>query len=297
MSLIVCTRNRPGFAYDLIRSIFAGDRVPDEIVVVDQSDLLDRRLESIVGERCEVAYRPTSSRGVSAARNEGIRAARHDVLVFVDDDVLATSDWFGVLVSALVEAGERTVVTGQVREGDPEAPQGFAPSLKTDATAAVYQGRIAADVLYPNNMAFNRAAVQEIGVFDVRLGPGTGRYPGGEDNDFCFRLLEAGYRILYEPAAILYHRAWRSGGEFLRLRWQYGRGQGAFYGKHLRLDDLHMTRRLVRDVGSAGRRAVSELPQRPRLAIGHLLFLSGIVTAVVHWTLAERLARRVRSAA
>src|SRR5205823_6583384 len=86
-----------------------------------------------------------------------------------------------------------------------------------------------------------------VGDFDDDLGPGA-RFPASEDSDLGFRLLEAGYHIHYIPEAVLYHRAWRSNSDYLPLRWSYGVGRGAFYAKHLRLDDRYIMRRMIRDV-------------------------------------------------
>lgn len=295
-SVIVCTRNRPGFARSIVASILGAEHVPDEIVVVDQSDVPDSDLGAMepVGG-CEIVHLPSHTRGLSAARNEGIATARHDLLIVVDDDMLAPPSWYSTLVGTLVARGSRAVVTGQVREGEPEVHGGFAPSLMTDERPAIYEGRVGRDILYPNNMALHRLAVDEVGPFDERLGPGTRRFPGGgEDNDFCYRLLEAGFIIVYEPAALLYHRAWRPETDFLRLRWEYGRGQGGFYGKHIGLGDRHVLWRLVRDSGSLCWRIVRDAPRRRRVAIGHAAFLAGLLSAAAEWNLTQREPRRRR---
>src|SRR5205807_8896420 len=130
--------------------------------------------------------------GVSHARNLGMAVAAHDVLVFADDDVLATHEWFGTLVDGLIETGTRSVVTGQVRATEPTRSGNFAPSTKVEQSRAVYVGRVGRDVLF-SNMAMHRCVYEEIGNFDERLGPGSA-YPGAEDNDLGFRMLEAGYR-------------------------------------------------------------------------------------------------------
>lgn len=286
--MIVCTRNRPGFVRDLIASIARGDAVPDEIVVIDQSDSTNEALASTSVEGSEVVYRLVPARGVSFARNEAIALARHDVLVFVDDDVLVPATWFRELVSALVRHGRRAVVTGQVREGTPEVPGGWAPSIITDPQPTVHHGRVGHDPLYPNSMALHRAAVADAGPYDERLGPGTTHFPAGEDNDFAYRLLEAGYAIHYEPAAVVFHRAWRPPRDFLRLKWQYGRGQGGFYGKHVWLGDRHVLWRLVRDGAGLGWRSLRDLPRSPRSAAGHVVFLAGLVTGFAEWSATQR---------
>ena len=96
-------------------------------------------------------------------------------------------------------------------------------------------------------MAMYRSAIDCIGGFDERLGPGT-CFPAAEDNDLGFRLLEAGFHIIYDPASVLYHRSWRTEKDYLPLRWGYGRGQGAYYARYLSLQDRHMIARMSLDV-------------------------------------------------
>ena len=96
-------------------------------------------------------------------------------------------------------------------------------------------------------MATYRSAIDCIGGFDERLGPGT-CFPAAEDNDLGFRLLEAGFHIIYDPASVLYHRSWRTEKDYLPLRWGYGRGQGAYYARYLSLQDRHMIAHMSLDV-------------------------------------------------
>jgi GT2 family glycosyltransferase len=100
-------------------------------------------------------------------------------------------------------------VTGCVVASADGGSASFVPSTKEDEIHTTYEGRIRQDVLYAGSMAMYRSAIAEIGEFDVRLGAGA-KFPGAEDNDFCYRLLESGYRIRYVPEALLYHQAWRA---------------------------------------------------------------------------------------
>ena len=236
---------------------------------------------------CDLRYLWTRSVGLSRANNDGIAAARQDILVFTQDDVLVTPTWFQTIVRALIEAGQRSVVTGRVLPGQEEASGGFSPSTKEDLGPAVYQGRIGADVLYVQNMAMYRSAPDEVGPFDERLGPGSS-FPSAEDNDFALRLLEEGYRILYVPQAVVYHRAWRTGRDYLPLRWNYGRGQGGYYAKYLSFRDRYMLRRMVRDFV----RRVFLIPRRvwrrePQRACGEAVYLFGLLSGVIEWLLTQ----------
>ena len=68
--------------------------------------------------------------------------------------------------------------------------------------------------------------------FSLATSPDNTHLPGA-----YFRLLEAGYRIVYSPEAVLFHRAWRTPQSYLPLRWAYGVALGGFFAKHLTLRD------------------------------------------------------------
>jgi len=287
-SLIICSRDRATLLAETVASVLAGFELPAELIVVDQSRVQHAQLAARAeapGSR--IRYVWTDTVGASRASNLGIALARHDIVVLIDDDILVERTWFSALVDALVEAGEQSVVTGQVLEGAAEVPGAFAPSTKSEARGAVYAGRLFADVLYTGNMAMYRSVVARVGGFDERLGPGA-RFQAAKDNEFAYRLLEHGYRIVYVPSAVVLHRAWRSRTAYLPLRWRYGRGQGAFYAKHARLRDLHMLRRLVHDLRRHAGQCVRRVPRDWLLAAGDVAFILGLLYGFGEWMLTER---------
>jgi len=279
-SLIIPTRNRSSLLRETIQSLFGGQYVPAELIIVDQSEQPDPTLKSFQpAGPCSIRYVWSSSRGISPARNEGIALATQELIAFTDDDMLMDSGWFGRLVHALIEAGPGTIVTGRVLAGPPEGPGHFAPSVAISEIRRVYKGRQNTDVLAAGNMATYRSVLDDVGAFDTRLGAGS-HFPAAEDNDFGFRALERGHRIVYVPEALLYHRAWRDGRAFLPMRWAYGRGQGAFYAKHF--TDGRMIRRMVMDIG----RRLLRMPAnaaRGRSPARDLVFIAGLFAGATGW--------------
>jgi glycosyltransferase involved in cell wall biosynthesis len=286
-SLIVCSRNRPDTLKRTVDSVLAGDSLPSEIVIIDQSDAVNSDLNchpSLPG--CTIRYEWVSFRGVSRGRNAGVRLARYDVLAFIDDDMEVTSVWFTRMMEALQAAKFDAVVTGSVLADPSTMPGHFASSIKEDTRPHIYRGRVNDDVLYTGNMAAHTATIQAVSGFDERLGPGS-RFPAAEDNDLGFRLLEGGCTIVYAPEAKLYHLGWRPHHHYLRVRWLYGRGQGAFYAKHLGSASLYMLRRIFTDVLRRTARSVFRVWRSPRLALGDLVFVSALISGTVTWVVTE----------
>jgi GT2 family glycosyltransferase len=289
ISVVICSRNRPTFLREAIRSVLQGKDVPAELVVIDQSDVSSEDLAALeCPAGCSVHYHWSQGRGVSEARNAALALAQGKIVAFTDDDVVVDTDWLGALVKPLLAAGPHNITTGRVLPLAQPTGGISAPTLVLSETPTVYQGWIARDVLQAGNMAGYREDLLNVGGFDERLGPGTD-FPAGEDNDLGLRLLAAGYLIRYEPSAVIYHRAWREPGEYLHLRWHYGIGQGAYYAKHLRTRGQKMLGRLGRLLWRHLVLALRRCRSEPRAAAGHVAYIGGVFTGMMRWAARQAL--------
>jgi GT2 family glycosyltransferase len=288
-SVVICSRNRPDFVLEAVRSVLQGTAVPAELIVVDQSDAEHETLRRLPGGRgCELRYLWTQQRGVSRARNTGLRAARQAIVAYTDDDVAVGAGWLQALVQAVAaDNGERTVATGRVLAAPSEFAGAFASAIVASDEPALYHGRVARDVLLAGNMAAFRTTLEGVGGFDERLGPGTA-FPAGEDNDMGFRLLAAGCQVRYVPDAVIYHRAWRGQGQLIPLRWRYGVGQGAYYAKHLSPRDGYMLGRLGRLLAHHLWLALRRAPREPHHGLGHLAYVAGVLVGGARWLVFSR---------
>ncbi len=285
ISLILCSRGRAEMLRETVESILAGASLPAELIVVDQSDEPDRDLQGwSTPEGCRLRYLHDQGRGLSRANNLGAAAAAYDLLVFTHDDVRVEPDWLGALVEAARKGGADAVVTGRILAGVEDHGGGYAPTLRTGTEPETYRGRVGIDVLKPLNMAIPAELLRRVGGFDERLGPGT-PFPGAEDADLGFRILEAGFTIHFVPEALLYHRAWRTEEEYLPLRWSYGVAHGAFYAKHFRWRDLHVPGRVVRDLARRIRRFPGRCFREGHRAWGDPLFVTGTLVGAARWAL------------
>src|SRR5258706_12106681 len=87
VSAVVCTRNRPADVLRAVRSLLVDEDPTVELIVVDQSDGPETgaAIEPLAaGGR--LRYLRSARRGKGAALNEGLRAARGEIVVFTDDD-------------------------------------------------------------------------------------------------------------------------------------------------------------------------------------------------------------------
>lgn len=291
LTVLVPTRGRPDLASACVRSILAQDHPSFELVLSDQSeDEATREATSFADG--DPRFRPVraSGRGRSRALNAGLHHVRGEWVVMTDDDCEPAPGWLHDLDREFEAAGPRAAVVGRVLPGPVEAGRALPPATIEDPEPRDYRGRVDRDLVYPN-FAVPRSAFDEIGRFDVRLGVGTS-IPGGEDNDFGYRLLRAGWTILYRPRPTVFHRAWRTHRERSALKHAYGIGQGGFYVKHLARADGFVAWRLLRDALRTSRAAGgAAVRRRFHESRGHLAYLSGLLVGSAR--MARLLAARV----
>ncbi len=254
LSVVVPTIGRVEPLRRCLESLAACEPRADEVLVVDQSG--DPEVAAVIGAHEAIGMRlvPCDGRGVSLGRNVGLRAAVSEIVCITDDDCTVPPEWVGIAVR-LADRHPGAIVTGRVLPvGDPRA----VPSTKEDPIAKDLSRERRGGWLFPNNVALPRDAVLAVGAFDERFGPEE----AAEDNEFCYRWLKGGGRLVYEPELVVEHHDWRSPDELERLYVRYARGEGFFYAKHLRAGDLRMLRFIARDVVWAARGALSGLVKR-----------------------------------
>jgi GT2 family glycosyltransferase len=246
VSVVVPTVGRPRLLESLLDSLAGCDPAPAEVLVVDQS--VDRVSATVVAKHEPHVVRlvACSGSGAARARNVGFRDATHEIVLCTDDDCTVAVDWIGRAVAGM-RARPNGIVTGRVvAAGDAKR----VPSTKEDPVPRDYTRSRAFDVLYSGNMAAPRSRVLELGGFDERLSP-------ADDNDLCYRWLAAGFELRYDPGMVVWHHDWRDEQALDRLAVDYARGQGAFYGKHVRRGDVRLLRYAARDLVAGVRGAIS----------------------------------------
>jgi len=87
ISVIIPTYNRKDYVTEAIDSVLAQDYLPFEIIVVDDGST-DNTRQKLVRYSGKIRYFHQYNKGVSAARNTGLKAARGDYIALLDSDDL-----------------------------------------------------------------------------------------------------------------------------------------------------------------------------------------------------------------
>lgn len=265
-SVVIPTRDRTLALRRCLDSLLRSEVLPGEIIVVDNvpsSDATARLAASY-----PVRYAREDRPGVSHARERGVREASADVILFCDDDVVVDRHWARRILRPFRDPSVGAV-TGMVLplELETEAQETFELSYggygrgsrERIFDGAHFPASRAGSVGTGGNMAFRRDLAQDLNLFDVALG-GSGPVPGGEDVYALYRILTAGWRIVYTPDAIVWHSHPREREAMLSVLRGYGVSEMAFWLHCLvRHEDVGAARAAASYVGYRARQLLSSV--------------------------------------
>lgn len=223
-SAVVCTKDRPDLLPGCLASVAAALRPGDELVLVECGD--SGGAAALAALDVPTVHLRVDRPGKSHQLNVGARAASGDVLVLTDDDCRVPADWVSGLAAAFEDPGVGAAF-GPVR-GLTSVPASDEPPPVVAGPAPVRTWEFA----HGASMALRRLALEAIGGFDERLGPGAPVH--GEEHDVVLRLRERGWRDVIARVGAVEHLAWRDDGEEVANVLVYERGGGAFIGAALR---------------------------------------------------------------
>jgi len=229
-TVAICTRDRPD---DLRRCIDGLMCLPDdgqELLVVDNCPSTDAT-RKIADSYARVRYVREDCPGLNVARNRALREARNEVVTFIDDDASPDKEWLRALLRNF-EDPLVYCVTGLTMplELETDAQEwherwsSFGRGFQRRAFEGFYFNPMAAGQIGSGvNMALRHSVLDKLGPFDEALDAGTPTRSGG-DSEMFSRILGSGYRIVYDPQALNWHRHRRTWKELRRMIFGYGVG-------------------------------------------------------------------------
>jgi len=165
------------------------------------------------------------NKGLSEARNVGIRAATGEIIAFTDADCMADADWLTHLV-ARFQSSDFAAVGGPNLTPPDDSFVASCVAVSPGAPTHVLLDDEVAEHIPGCNMAFRHEALKAISGFDPIF------RAAGDDVDLCWRLQNKGYKIGFSPAAVVWHFRRNTVRDYLKQQRGYGKAETLLFFKH-----------------------------------------------------------------
>lgn len=226
LSIVIATHARPESLVRLIASLAPQLRAGEHEILVAENGTpspgsIDR---NSFGTDAEIIHLHEARPGKCRVQNRAIAAARGEIIVCLDDDLVVTDGYVAAVEGFFGAHPEFAAMKGRILPAeDPIAKVGaMAPYL--DLPIADHGERvIEVRGVLGANMAFRASALKQVGPFDERLGPGAAGHE--EETEISQRLRRAGLHIGYAPQALVWHEVDASRAErerFIRIARERG---------------------------------------------------------------------------
>lgn len=187
-----------------------------EVIMVDNAST-DDSLDLLARHYPEVqVLRLDQNHGFTGACNAGLRAGRGEFLILLNNDTEAAPDWLAEVIAAFARHPEAGMIASKMLLFDRRNILHTAGDIfKTDGTPGnrgVWtedRGQFAEGPVFSANggsAAYRRAMLDQIGLLDEDF------FFSCEDVDLAWRAQLAGWKAVYAPRAVVYHKLAASGG-------------------------------------------------------------------------------------
>jgi len=258
ISVAVVVRNGGTTIDKTLSSLLDGSLLPDEILIVDGLSH-DNTLDIVRGfqERygiIRIVNNP--QKDIASGRNIALRESVGDILAYTDADCIVDKDWVFHIArrfaedSSLAGCGGRMLALPPRNWVEEIAGKIFLDEIMQYEEKARYCDSLSvAGALITANSAYRRDILLSIGGFDQWFG----NY--GEDIDLFWRLIKAGYKLLYDPNLIVYHRFPNKVSTLIRKHFGFGIASSKLTKKHISKAriDLFLYRAIMKDIVNLAR--------------------------------------------
>jgi len=203
VSVIIPTANRPAPLKRLLKSLDQQSYKHFEIIAADQSDE-QVSLRKTAKNKARIKSIPLTIKDRALAKNAAAAAARGDILLFCDDDIIVPETFIEAHVISHKNPAVGGVSCRIVEDGLPATTSQnicrtafygrSIPGFQSDTTCFI-------ETLVGANMSVKRHVRAECGFFDSTF-RGTAIF---EEQDYSERIRTAGYRILFTNRATVEH--------------------------------------------------------------------------------------------
>ena len=213
VSLLICTSGRPKLLDRCLNAVESGSYRPDQLVVVNG---IDGRTPEVVAQHApsfsEVVLVEHPNRSLAALHNLGLPFCSGDIIAMTDDDSIPDGRWITEIRAAHARLAAAGGIGGPVRG----VSKGFLSRVADTVVFPLPRPGKPIATLPTVNMSYKRAAVEAVGEFDEALFR-------GEDVDYNWRVLQAGYEIAFNPAMKMLHEHRETFRGLYQQQYMYGR--------------------------------------------------------------------------
>jgi GT2 family glycosyltransferase len=214
VSVIFPTLNRGEVLINSLRDILRQKYPEFEVVIIDQSDTEQKEINDFLkNHKNKIKFFHINKKGSCLARNYGAQKANGDILLFLDDDIRVNDPNFITYHAENFQNNRVGIVGGRIT-GDFEAKArgGEVGKLKywglREITNFSANKKQEIDHAAGGNMSCRKDIFFKInGYNEIYVGNAH-----REETDFCLRVKRTGYKLIFEPKAVVDHLMCGRGG-------------------------------------------------------------------------------------
>lgn len=212
ISIIIIVKNDPAVKDTVKHLLKYVENRKIEIIVVDSSTKPTLKNDKIliVPFKSNIIKKIT----IPEQRNVGIKKSSGNIIVFIDANCIPDKNWLEFLTLPIID-GKEKIVAGSIHS--------LTNDKRHDLRNELLSGREYLDEAPSMNLAVSRDVFDKIGMFDES-------FDYGSDVDFTKRAIEKGFKVKYQPKAILFHN-WGNLKEELKRAVRYGEARVNIYKK------------------------------------------------------------------
>jgi len=214
ISAIISTYNREKYLPKLFKSICKQDYLNFEILIINNNSPGNTKVLSEFfiksNPKLKIKYFLETQQGLSFGRNRGIKEAKGDFIIFLDDDAFISNNYFHKIAFYFNQYSDVMAIGGKILlDYESIIPKWENPYLNSLLGYFNLGNNIKLfrKNNYPrgSNMSFRKNVFSIVGHFNTKLGRIGSELGGGEEKDIFQRIYNKQLQVLYVPDAIVFH--------------------------------------------------------------------------------------------